>query len=62
VRPASQEPAPEQGYSTPPRSPEDEARAEYRRRIKEVHPDHAGSVEDALRVIAEYEATKRGEV
>jgi len=42
--------------SADPGSSGDEIRAEYRRRIKEVHPDHGGNLEDALRVIAEYEA------
>jgi len=60
--PPSREPAPARESAGPPaRSSEDEVRAEYRRRIKEVHPDHGGSVEDALRVIAEYEASRRDE-
>lgn len=35
-----------------------EAQAAYRQRIKEVHPDHGGSTEEAQRVIAAYEALR----
>jgi len=40
----------------PPGPTDEEVRADYRRRIKKVHPDHGGSTQEAQEVIAAYEA------
>ena len=37
---------------------DEEVRSAYRRRIKEVHPDHGGSTEEARELIAEYESLR----
>jgi len=42
----------------PSRPTHEEVRSAYRRRIKEVHPDHGGSTEEARELIEEYEALR----